>query len=638
MPSSIIGALRVTLGLDSANFEAGAKRARNEATRTAGSIKTAFGGISSALSGFVAGIGVAGVIAAAKAGLEYASSLGEVAKQLGVTSDDLQIYRAVGKEVGITQEEMDKGLSRLSRTLGQLRDNNPAVIKTFKDLGFEGERLRDMAGRTAGQAIPLLADAFNRLKNPTDQARLAFELWGKAGQRQLTLLALGSKGINDLADAYRKFGAVLTPQQIKQADEAADTLQRLKTILAANIASVVADNAGSIVILANALVKLGTSGKFAHDNASGIIELFARKGFLAGTAEYLKSSADDLDKWGTAVGRFQLARKNLAETEAAVDRAVRGAARQSPDDRRATLRRQAAILHGASAEFRAANEELRSSIRGKLGPKVGNEIADPNAALPQVAEKAKKAKKEVDLLSKAIEEFNGSLLDFKTVDLSDIQRQLDSKRSQEDEYSGMAAVRDQIKAKAEAELDAAEEVARHKHELEQNNIQQLAGLYQSLFTGGTKGFLETLRSLGIQIISELAAKWTLGMGGAGGGGIVGSLLGGIGKLFGGGGGGGGIMPSLPAFASGGSFRVGGSGAIDSQLVAFRATPGEMVDVRKPGNDNYQRGGNTYNFSGNLLTPDFWQTIKSMDDQAAQRGGAIGIQAMDRRDRFRMGKR
>jgi hypothetical protein len=36
------------------------------------------------------------------------------------------------------------------------------------------------------------------------------------------------------------------------------------------------------------------------------------------------------------------------------------------------------------------------------------------------------------------------------------------------------------------------------------------------------------------------------------------------------------------FATGGSFKVGGAGGIDSQLIAFRASPGEMVDIKKPG--------------------------------------------------------
>jgi tape measure domain-containing protein len=39
--------------------------------------------------------------------------------------------------------------------------------------------------------------------------------------------------------------------------------------------------------------------------------------------------------------------------------------------------------------------------------------------------------------------------------------------------------------------------------------------------------------------------------------------------------------SLPGFATGGSFTVGGAGGTDSQVVSFRATPGEMVNIQTP---------------------------------------------------------
>ena len=42
-----------------------------------------------------------------------------------------------------------------------------------------------------------------------------------------------------------------------------------------------------------------------------------------------------------------------------------------------------------------------------------------------------------------------------------------------------------------------------------------------------------------------------------------------------------LLGGLPGFQQGGSFMVGGSGAPDSQFVAFRASPGERVDVRTP---------------------------------------------------------
>jgi len=42
------------------------------------------------------------------------------------------------------------------------------------------------------------------------------------------------------------------------------------------------------------------------------------------------------------------------------------------------------------------------------------------------------------------------------------------------------------------------------------------------------------------------------------------------------------IPGLPGFQHGGSFKVGGTGGTDSQVVAFKATPGEHVTVSRPG--------------------------------------------------------
>ena len=54
-----------------------------------------------------------------------------------------------------------------------------------------------------------------------------------------------------------------------------------------------------------------------------------------------------------------------------------------------------------------------------------------------------------------------------------------------------------------------------------------------------------------------------------------------------------IMAQTPGFAFGGDFTVGGSGGTDSQMVAFRATPGERVSVRTPTQDRDEsRTGST----------------------------------------------
>ncbi|OYW85512.1 MAG: hypothetical protein B7Z20_08945, partial [Sphingobium sp. 32-64-5] len=81
------------------------------------------------------------------------------------------------------------------------------------------------------------------------------------------------------------------------------------------------------------------------------------------------------------------------------------------------------------------------------------------------------------------------------------------------------------------------------------------------------------------------------------------------------------IPGLKKFNTGGSFKVGGAPGIDKNLIAFKASRGEMVDIRKPGNDNGGAGGDTYYLSGNLMTPEFWAKIQAGNIQAAT-GGAI----------------
>lgn len=81
-----------------------------------------------------------------------------------------------------------------------------------------------------------------------------------------------------------------------------------------------------------------------------------------------------------------------------------------------------------------------------------------------------------------------------------------------------------------------------------NNATQALGDFNSTWKDFVAGFLQDLA----QIATQKALL---------------SLFGGIG---------------VPGFAFGGSFTVGGSGGTDSQMVSFMATPGERVDISKPG--------------------------------------------------------
>ncbi|MDW9588664.1 phage tail tape measure protein [Sinorhizobium meliloti] len=153
----------------------------------------------------------------------------------------------------------------------------------------------------------------------------------------------------------------------------------------------------------------------------------------------------------------------------------------------------------------------------------------------------------------------------------------------------------------------------------ENASQSLGSSFASAFEGvidGSKSVKEALADL----LGSLSETWMnqafqalLGGGVAGNsGGLFGTLLGG---LFGG----------LPGYQNGGSFQVGGAGGIDSQLVAFRASPSETVSITKPGQE--RTAGNLHvtfsadvDKSGNLVP-----FVTDVSDQRIQRAapGIVG---------------
>lgn len=242
--------------------------AEKAATSTASRINQAFGTVKGIAVTGALGFGAGEVAAVASRALDYASSLGEVSQQLGVTTRDLQVYRYAATQAGIDQEVMDKSLAKLTLTIGKAAGGSKPAAAAFASLGI-GVRAADGHIRTAGEAIPLIADALAKVEDPARRAAAEVALFGKGGQALDTLLSAGRQQIDGFAAAAEHFGIVLTEAQIERADAAADAAGKLKTVLEANIAGVVADNAGAILHMAGALESLtsaaiGARGVFSE--------------------------------------------------------------------------------------------------------------------------------------------------------------------------------------------------------------------------------------------------------------------------------------------------------------------------------------------------------------------------------------
>ncbi|MBK6800416.1 MAG: hypothetical protein IPG83_02695 [Novosphingobium sp.] len=191
-------------------------------------------------------------------GLEYASSLEEVAMQVGVTTDALQEYRYAATQVGLSTQEMDMALSQLTRRAGEAANGTKAQAQAFDTLGVSVRTANNEMIPT-GDLIPMIADGLQKIESPAQRATILMDLFGKSGQKLEPLFSEGARGIEEFKRQAHDLGMVLDRNLIRQADQAADRVAELKTQLSVNIAGAVASNANAILGLANALATLTSS-------------------------------------------------------------------------------------------------------------------------------------------------------------------------------------------------------------------------------------------------------------------------------------------------------------------------------------------------------------------------------------------
>lgn len=126
------------------------------------------------------------------------------------------------------------------------------------------------------------------------------------------------------------------------------------------------------------------------------------------------------------------------------------------------------------------------------------------------------------------------------------------------------------------------------------------------FTDDLGGTLDTgAQQFGTELSAGIGALGNIlgGLIGGEAGDIVGTLMQGASLILGGFGVGGfatggsfTVGQHYGSFASGGSFMVGGGGGVDSQLVQFRASPGERVNIERAGQVQDGGGGTSIMFS------------------------------------------
>jgi hypothetical protein len=189
---------------------------------------TAFIGIGAAVVGAIGGL-TRIVTSAATA----ADDLSTLASQTGLTVTQLQELAILAEQTGTSSNTLARGVLTLIGNLDRASDPASDVAQALNDLNID---IRDVNGelRPMGELFPEIINSLRDVENPTERARLASQLFGRAlTTEMLPVLELTDEEYQAIIDRAYDLGRILSEDQVDALNDASMAWKEMKGMMEA---------------------------------------------------------------------------------------------------------------------------------------------------------------------------------------------------------------------------------------------------------------------------------------------------------------------------------------------------------------------------------------------------------------------
>lgn len=257
MATAEIGALRITLAMDSGEFRKGAKDAEGLLSSLEKRWGLARGNLTGLGKDLAAAFTIKEIGAFILQTIEAADQLGKLAQVTGINVTELSSYKVAADLADVSMEEMVTTLARFNRNIV---DSTKGINDTGIALSAMKISLFDSTGKLR-ETSAILGDVADRFASYADGARksaIAQELFGRSGAQLIPLLNQGRDGLEAAKKKAEELGVVIGPDWAKKAEAFNDSWKEFKLALtgfANDIGTVIAPALTSLIEHTTSLAK-----------------------------------------------------------------------------------------------------------------------------------------------------------------------------------------------------------------------------------------------------------------------------------------------------------------------------------------------------------------------------------------------
>ena len=242
-----------------------------------------FVSIAGKLAGLAAGyVSISAAAGAFHAVMEKGGQLADFSDQTGIAVNKLVILERAFENNGMKAEDLGSIVNKMQKTLVAAGDEGSAAADKIGRLGL---KVSDLQGMTPDQQFETIAKAIANIKDPTERAASAMEIFGKSGGRTL---ALFNDFDSNISQAKSEVGSFADEMQnnAKSFDAIGDGITELKSKLVEFTAGLLGNSIPALTTLVDYFKSVDATafGKsFSESLSSGIsiaLSIFTNPGNL----------------------------------------------------------------------------------------------------------------------------------------------------------------------------------------------------------------------------------------------------------------------------------------------------------------------------------------------------------------------
>jgi hypothetical protein len=217
MAAAVIGALRVNLGLDSANFERGAKRVQSPLA----SMRKQF----LAVAGVAAAMGAA-LSAAAIKGAQDIDRAAKAARRLDSSITGFRALELAADEAGVSLSGMTNDIQTMNRELASIGTSGNGA-RALEALGLS---IDDLEGKDADEKLAIIADQVQALGLSAGETTAILRDLGVRNREMALLVLGGGDAIRAARGDIEDYGLAISDVDASTIEKANDRIGRLGLI------------------------------------------------------------------------------------------------------------------------------------------------------------------------------------------------------------------------------------------------------------------------------------------------------------------------------------------------------------------------------------------------------------------------